>query len=99
MRRRSYNGLPVGPTLRVKPGDTLRITVNNQLGTEPPTAIGQYYTSKQKPIGNRTGDWFHDYDVYSHPNVTNLHLHGLHVDPNGNGDNVMLAIQPTNTTT
>jgi hypothetical protein len=36
LSRRSYNGLPVGPTLRVKPGDTLRITVNNQLGTHVP---------------------------------------------------------------
>jgi hypothetical protein len=26
-----YNGLPVGPTLRVKPGDTLRVTLVNNL--------------------------------------------------------------------
>jgi hypothetical protein len=24
------------------------------VGTEPPTAIGQYYTNKQKPIGKTT---------------------------------------------
>ncbi|MBX3170440.1 MAG: multicopper oxidase domain-containing protein [Candidatus Eremiobacteraeota bacterium] len=29
---RTYNGLPVGPTMRVKPGDVLRIRLNNQLG-------------------------------------------------------------------
>ncbi|MBS2035234.1 multicopper oxidase domain-containing protein [bacterium] len=28
---RTYNGLPVGPTFRVKPGDVLRIRLNNQL--------------------------------------------------------------------
>lgn len=32
---RSYNGKLVGPTLRCKPGDTLFITVDNQLAPEP----------------------------------------------------------------
>jgi FtsP/CotA-like multicopper oxidase with cupredoxin domain/peroxiredoxin len=32
---RSYNGHLVGPTLRVKPGDTLRVTVKNDLPTQP----------------------------------------------------------------
>jgi len=32
---RSYNGHLVGPTLRVKPGDTMRITVKNDLPTQP----------------------------------------------------------------
>jgi FtsP/CotA-like multicopper oxidase with cupredoxin domain/peroxiredoxin len=32
---RSYNGQLVGPTLRAKPGDTLRITVRNDLPTQP----------------------------------------------------------------
>lgn len=31
---RSYNGKLVGPTLRVRPGDTLRITLDNQLPVE-----------------------------------------------------------------
>ncbi|ANH40424.1 Multicopper oxidase mco [Nocardioides dokdonensis FR1436] len=54
-----YNdGLP-GPTLRVRPGDTLRIELVNGLD-EP----------------------------------TNLHVHGLHVSPEGNGDNVFVAVQP-----
>lgn len=32
---RSYNGKLVGPTLRVKPGDTLKITLKNSLPPEP----------------------------------------------------------------
>ncbi len=32
---RSYNGHLVGPTLRVKPGDTIRVTVKNDLPTQP----------------------------------------------------------------
>jgi FtsP/CotA-like multicopper oxidase with cupredoxin domain len=31
---RTYNSLPVGPTMRVKPGDLLRIRLNNQLGPD-----------------------------------------------------------------
>ncbi|WP_261820064.1 multicopper oxidase family protein [Nocardioides sp. OK12] len=54
-----YNGGLPGPTLRVRPGDTLRIELVNELD-EP----------------------------------TNLHVHGLHVSPEGNGDNVFVAVQP-----
>ncbi|MEN8706170.1 MAG: multicopper oxidase family protein [Nocardioides marinisabuli] len=54
-----YNGGLPGPTLRVRPGDTLRIELVNGLD-EP----------------------------------TNLHVHGLHVSPEGNGDNVFVAVQP-----
>ena len=48
-----------GPTLRVCPGDTLRIKLIND--TKQPT---------------------------------NLHVHGMHVSPSGNSDNVLLDIKP-----
>ncbi len=54
-----FNGGVPGPTLRLRPGDTLRIELVNRL-----------------------------------EEVTNLHLHGLHVTPQGNGDNVFLAVEP-----
>lgn len=54
-----YNGGLPGPTLRLRPGDTLRIELVNQL--EQPT---------------------------------NLHVHGLHVSPDGNGDNVFVVVDP-----
>ncbi len=54
-----YNGGLPGPTLRVRPGDTLRIDLANRL--EAPT---------------------------------NLHVHGLHVSPEGNGDNVFVVVDP-----
>ena len=90
--RRSYNGQPTGPTIVVKRGDVLNILLNNQLGTEKPTKIGQYYTSKIAK--NKTGDWMHDRDVYSYPNYTNIHLHGLHVSPEGDGDNIFRQCSP-----
>jgi FtsP/CotA-like multicopper oxidase with cupredoxin domain len=57
-----YNGGVPGPTLRLRPGDTLRVELVNRL-----------------------------------EEVTNLHVHGLHVSPEGNGDNVFLAIEPGET--
>ncbi|MDF3313342.1 multicopper oxidase family protein [Rhodococcus sp. T2V] len=54
-----FNGGVPGPTLRIRPGDRLRVRLRNRL-TEP----------------------------------TNLHLHGLHVSPAGNGDNPFLRIEP-----
>ncbi|MFN8040852.1 MAG: multicopper oxidase family protein [Acidimicrobiales bacterium] len=55
----AFNGAVPGPTLRVHPGDTLRITLRNELG-EP----------------------------------TNLHTHGLHVSPEGTGDDVFVMVDP-----
>ena len=54
-----FNGASPGPTLRVRPGDVLRVRLANQL---------------QQP--------------------TNLHTHGLHVSPKGNGDNPFVSITP-----
>lgn len=55
----TYNGGLPGPTLIVKPGDLLQVTLDNQLIA-----------------------------------TTNLHVHGLHVSPDGNSDNVFLSIEP-----
>ena len=54
-----YNGTTPGPTLRVAPGDVLRLTLANGLDQ-----------------------------------TTNLHTHGLHVSPEGNGDNVFRMVEP-----
>ena len=61
-RMLTYNGTVPGPTLRLSPGDTLRVRLSNDIG-EP----------------------------------TNLHVHGLHVSPEGNGDNPFLMIEPGET--
>jgi FtsP/CotA-like multicopper oxidase with cupredoxin domain len=55
--RLGYNGTTPGPTLRVQPGDTLRVSLVNAL-----------------------------------PEMTNIHVHGLHVSPSGNSDNIFLHI-------
>jgi suppressor of ftsI len=55
--RLGYNAMTPGPTLRFRPGDTVKVTFVNAL-TEG----------------------------------SNLHVHGLHVDPTGNSDNIFLHI-------
>lgn len=53
----SYNGGLPGPTLRVRAGDTLNVSLNNGLA-----------------------------------DPSNLHVHGLHVSPNDNSDNMFVTV-------
>lgn len=55
----TYNESTPGPTLRVRPGDQLTISLENRLDSP-----------------------------------TNLHTHGLHVSPDGDGDNVFVTVAP-----
>lgn len=75
IRHRSYNGQPVGPTLRLKPGDTLNMLIRNQLPPNPDPMPA-------------------DHNTPHHFNTTNVHTHGLHVDPNGISDNVLRKMTP-----
>jgi len=54
----SYNGGVPGPTLRVRAGDTLSVSLKNGLR-----------------------------------NPSNLHVHGLHVSPEGNSDNIFVTVE------
>jgi hypothetical protein len=67
-----YNGLPVGPTIRVRRGTTFHIRVKNAL----PAAKEAAHTSDD------TFEQPHELCT------TNLHTHGLHVSPAGNADNI-----------
>ncbi|MFT6023021.1 MAG: L-ascorbate oxidase [Ascidiaceihabitans sp.] len=68
----------VGPTISVEPGQTLRVKLNNQLPVDDSCNMGSG--------GNvNTPHCF---------NGTNLHSHGLWVNPAGNGDNVLISIRP-----
>jgi FtsP/CotA-like multicopper oxidase with cupredoxin domain len=81
---RSYNGGLVGPTLRVKPGETLLIDLVNRLpkgtgGGDPHAHAGEEHCGVPSP---------------EPINSTNLHTHGLHVSPSGSSDNVLRVIPP-----
>jgi suppressor of ftsI len=75
-----YEGTYPGPTLRVRPGDRLRIALVNDL----PNAVNPVLLSL-----NRNGAAL--------PQVTNLHVHGLHVSPKSPSDDVFLDVAPGTT--
>ncbi|HEY0106914.1 MAG TPA: multicopper oxidase family protein [Rhizomicrobium sp.] len=95
---RTYGGSLIGPTLKVKPGDVMKITVKNNL----PTPKGK--DGKDEPCENNDGT-MSEMAMEGAPaiyNVTNLHTHGLHVSPgnNPNGthqDNIFVTICPGTT--
>lgn len=84
-----YNGQPMGPTLKVKPGDVLTLTLDNQLPTssaadkakmamlKDPTADANNVTkmyNRLKADGSLSGEQWGQHFM-------NIHLHGLQVDP------------------
>jgi FtsP/CotA-like multicopper oxidase with cupredoxin domain len=83
---RSYNGALVGPTIRLKPGDTLNLTLHNRLPKETPEEVQAQFDDENNQA-----------NLIGRPhsfNTTNMHYHGLHVSPENNSDNVLLAIAP-----
>jgi L-ascorbate oxidase len=89
VRLRSYAGKGVdpnapfvSPTIEAVPGDTVRVTLDNQLPAGPQPGDPGCAASDVAP------DTPHCF------NGTNLHTHGLWVNPSGNGDNVLLSINP-----
>lgn len=84
VKLRSYQGKGVNPdapyvspTISIFPGETIRMTLNNQLPSDP--------SCSTKIENVNTPHCF---------NGTNLHTHGLWVNPAGNGDNVLISINP-----
>lgn len=73
----------VSPTIEAIPGDTVRVTLDNQLPAGP-----QPGDPGCMPGGQTMPDIPHCF------NGTNLHTHGLWVSPSGNSDNVLLSINP-----
>ncbi|KAK3233393.1 hypothetical protein CYMTET_56307 [Cymbomonas tetramitiformis] len=61
-----------GPTFKIRPGDTLKITLVNGL---------------QPNIDDETSEM----NTLRHPNTTNIHTHGLHVDPST--DNIFVTVE------
>jgi FtsP/CotA-like multicopper oxidase with cupredoxin domain/peroxiredoxin len=73
-----YNGSPVGPTIRVRRGTTLKIDLKNNLDPNPDMMPAE-------------GDLFENIHGLSY---TNLHTHGLHVSPIGNADDITKEYGP-----
>ena len=76
---------PAGPTLRLTAGDTLVITLNNLLPATPtrcPSATCGGSIAAMPEHGEAPTCF----------NVTNLHLHGVHVSPDE--DNILIPVPP-----
>ena len=91
VRLRAYtqDGLPqperfVSPMIVARPGDTVRVKLDNRL---PQTTLPAYDSGCAGGPGQ-------DHNVPHCFNGTNLHTHGLWANPSGNGDNVLLSINP-----
>lgn len=91
---RSYNGKLVGPTLRVKPGDSINIKLINDLPPEHHKEIIRTIHTRlpdgceyEEPIGGAKNEP-HNF------NITNFHTHGFHVDPKYCSDNVLRIMKP-----
>jgi FtsP/CotA-like multicopper oxidase with cupredoxin domain len=83
---RTYNGELYGPTLRLAPGNTLNLELENDLPVE---SAAQAEADFEQEAGNA-----HIVHRPASFNTTNVHYHGLHVSPKGHGDNVLLNIAP-----
>jgi FtsP/CotA-like multicopper oxidase with cupredoxin domain len=73
------------PTLHVEPGERLIVHLDNELRN---LTIRDYYDPKYTPKGQPVPL----YPAMLTSSPVNLHVHGAHVSPRGNADNVMLHI-------
>ena len=83
----SGDNLYPAPTLQVFPGETLIVHLDNALsGLTIRDFFDPQYTAKGEEVP------LYPEQMTSSP--LNLHVHGVHVSPKGNSDNVMLHIPP-----
>ena len=68
----------LAPTVRIKPGNTFRLEIVNDLPADDPSC--------NVPVP--------DVNIPHCFNSTNMHTHGLWISPVGNSDNVLLNISP-----
>lgn len=73
------------PTLQVFPGEKLIVHMDNALTG---LTISDFFSPQYTPIGGTVPT----YPIQLTSAPINLHVHGLHVSPKGNSDNVMLHI-------
>lgn len=85
----------VAPQIELRPGDMFRFTIRNQLPQVEAMAypVPDGYTGDAS-VGCEPEGIKHDVNEPSCTrfNVTNMHTHGLWVNPEGNGDNVLVEI-------
>jgi suppressor of ftsI len=83
-----YEGSLPAPALRVRPGDRLRVNLVNKLNVLPDGLPDDspLRCSTTTATGHSLGEEGTTCD-------SNLHLHGLHVSPSDNSDNIFLTVK------
>jgi FtsP/CotA-like multicopper oxidase with cupredoxin domain len=93
-----------GPTFVFQPGDLLRLRFHNFLNRSTNPALNSFANDPQGGTAgptnpgasdDTTGHVSHEISIPNDSDITNLHVHGLHVDPKQ--DNVTLLILPEDT--
>ncbi len=92
-----YNDRPVGPTMRIRPGQTYRALITNKLQEQD----AEHHMSGAGHGGESTFLGYippagadKDLNKPHNFNVTNLHTHGWRVDPTGESDNIFRLMEP-----
>ncbi|MEM7352145.1 MAG: multicopper oxidase domain-containing protein [Acidobacteriota bacterium] len=83
VKLRGYNGQIIGPTIRVKPGDSIDLNLVNSLPLTPTDTV----------LDPASATHTEEMNTPTHgANTTNLHTHGWHISPNQ--DDVLTTILP-----
>ncbi|MGB3243746.1 MAG: multicopper oxidase domain-containing protein [Sulfitobacter sp.] len=89
----SQSNVYVAPVVEVAPGDTFRLTFENQLPRAQDMVLpGEDASGNPLRCTGEPED--HNQPHCSQFNLTNVHTHGLWVSPLGNSDNVLLTVNP-----
>ena len=95
MKGKTQPSIP-GPTYVFQPGDLLRLRFHNYLNRSQDPALNAFQNNPQVagPAASDDTDEHvsHEISIPNDSNVTNLHVHGLHVDPKQ--DDVTLLVLP-----
>lgn len=81
----SAKSLYPAPTLHVYPGETLIVHLDNALSD---LTIDDYFSPEYTKLNGKVPI----YPIQMKSSPVNLHVHGIHVSPKGNSDNVMLHV-------
>ena len=87
---RLYNGKYSGGLIVATAGSTLRINLKNNLQPSFSSSTSSIAISEKDKVFDVTNVW----NTLREPNITNLHVHGLHVSPMAPGDDVYGKVTP-----
>ncbi|MBN9889882.1 multicopper oxidase family protein [Salipiger abyssi] len=89
----SQDNAYVAPVVEIAPGDTFRLTFENEL-PRPQDMVLPGEDANGNPLRCTGEPEDHNEPHCSNFNLTNMHTHGLWVSPQGNSDNVLLTVNP-----